>query len=260
MTLENCSKKGEDYPFYDSCFRLSTRGRNLKTKRLYFVTDPKQNGTIQEIVDQKYGTFEILCRRHTYSWIADTKPDKDDSEPEVVDEHTINQGGTIRCCPYDGMRKSYCVATFNSCPWVIVVGGFFQHYNFHTLNDIPKSVILPPETQYSLACVILSDGQHFRGITFDCGNSPGVHLIFDGLHEQVKRNQIISLDDPFSKLPPFMPLWNYGMSRLMVAVPLLDQGLHLRPSPPWQRQCIHHFHPCLLMIYQLCLHMYYQQF
>jgi hypothetical protein len=35
----------------------------------------------------------------------------------------------------------------------------------------------------------------------------------------------------FLKLPPFMPLWNYGMSRLMVAVPLLDQGLHLRPSP-----------------------------
>ena len=59
------------------------------------MTDPKQNGTIQEIVDQKYGTFEIPCRRHTYGWIADTKPDKDDSEPEVVDEHTVNQGGLL---------------------------------------------------------------------------------------------------------------------------------------------------------------------
>jgi hypothetical protein len=54
MTWENCSKKGEDCPFHDCYNRLSTCGRNLKTKRLYFVTDPKQNGTIQEIVDQKY--------------------------------------------------------------------------------------------------------------------------------------------------------------------------------------------------------------
>ena len=95
MTWENCSKKGEDCPFHDSYVRLSTRGCNLKTKCLYFVTDPKQNGTIQEIVDQKYGTFEILCRRHTYGWIADTKQDKDDSEPEVVDEHTVKRGGLL---------------------------------------------------------------------------------------------------------------------------------------------------------------------
>jgi hypothetical protein len=51
MTWENCSKKGEDCPFHDSYVRLSTRGRNSKTKRLYFVTDPKQNGTIQVIID-----------------------------------------------------------------------------------------------------------------------------------------------------------------------------------------------------------------
>jgi hypothetical protein len=47
------------------------------------------------------------------------------------------------------------VASFNSCPWVMVVGGFSQHYKSHILNDIPKSVLFPPETQYSLACVIL---------------------------------------------------------------------------------------------------------
>jgi hypothetical protein len=210
MTWENCSKKGEDCPFHDRYVRLSTRGCNLKTKCLYFVTDPKQNGTIQEIVDQKYGTFEIPCRRHTYGWIADTKQDKDDSEPEVVDEHMVSQGVAIRCCPYDGMRKSYCVATFNSCPWVMVVGGYFQHYNFHTLNDIPKSVIHPPETQYSLACVILSDGGHFKGISLDSRNSPGIHLIFDGLYQQERRIQIISLDDPLSKIASgydIMELW-----------------------------------------------------
>jgi len=124
MTWEKISKKGEDCPFHDRYVRLSTRGHNLKTKRLYFVTDPKQNGTIQEIIDQKYGTFQKPCRRHTYGWIADSKLDKDDSEPN---EHTVSQGETINHCPYDGIRKSYCVATFNSCPWVMVVGRYFQH-------------------------------------------------------------------------------------------------------------------------------------
>ena len=47
------------------------------------------------------------------------------------------------------------MATFNSYPWVMIVGGYFQHYNFHTLNDTPKSVLVPPGSQYSLACVIL---------------------------------------------------------------------------------------------------------
>ena len=92
------------------------------------------------------------------------------------------------------------MAAFNSCPWVMVFVGYFQHYNFHTLNDIPKSVILPPETQYSLACVILSDGGHFKGISLDSRNSPGIHLIFDGLYQQERRIQIISLDDPLSKI------------------------------------------------------------
>ena len=165
------------------------------------MTDPKQNRTIQEIIDQKYGTFQKLCTRHTYSWFDDSKPDKDDSEPKVVDEHTVNQW-EYNICPYDGMRKSYCVATFNSCPWVMVVGGFFYQYYFHTLNDIPKSVISPPETQYSLACVILSDGGHFRGISLDSRNSHGIHLIFDGINGPKKRIQIVSLDNPFSKIAP----------------------------------------------------------
>ena len=159
------------------------------------MTEPKQKGTIQKITDQKYRTCEILC-------VGDKiyTDNKDDSEDMVEDEPTVGQEDTNHC-PYDGTRKSYCVATFNSCPWVMVVGGYFQHYNFHTLNDIPKSVFVPPETQYSLACVSLSDGGHFKGISFDCGNLHGVHLIFDGLHEQEKRIQIISLDYPFSKMP-----------------------------------------------------------
>jgi hypothetical protein len=82
----------------------------------------------------------------------------------------------------------------------MIVGGYFQHYNLHTLNDIPKSVLAPPQTKYSLASVIISDGGHFRGISLECRNSPGIHVIFDGILEQEKRIHIISLDDPFSKI------------------------------------------------------------
>jgi hypothetical protein len=83
---------------------------------------------------------------------------------------------------------------------VKIVAGFCQHYNVHTLNDIPKSALVPPKTQYSLASGILSDGGHFRGISLDSRNSPGIHLIFDGILQLEKRIQIISLDYPFSKI------------------------------------------------------------
>ena len=80
----------------------------------------------------------------------------------------------------------------------MVVHGYFQHYNFHTLNDIPNSVLFPSETQYSLASVILTNGGHFIGISLDIGNSPGIHLIFDGIkYKHEERIQILSLDDPF---------------------------------------------------------------
>jgi hypothetical protein len=79
-------------------------------------------------------------------------------------------------------------------------GTYFQHDNFHTLNDIPKSVLVSSETQYSLASVILANGAHFRGISLDIRNSPGIHLIFDGLNELEERNQIISFHDPLSKI------------------------------------------------------------
>jgi len=92
----------------------------------------------------------------------------------------------------------------------MVVGGYFQHHNFHTLNDIPKSVLVPPETQYSLASVILCNGAYFRGISLDGRNSSGIHLIFDEIHEPEERIQIISLDGPLSKIAPrydILELW-----------------------------------------------------
>ena len=93
----------------------------------------------------------------------------------------------------------------------MVVRGYFQHYNIHTLNDIPNSVIVPPETQYSLASVILTDGGHFIGISLDIRNSPGIHLVFDGIkYKHEERIQVISLEDPLSKIAPrydVMELW-----------------------------------------------------
>ncbi len=91
MTWGKLFEERRGLSFHDRYVRLSTHGRNFKTKRLYFVTDPKQNGTIQEITDRKYGTFKKPCMRHTYNWIDHSNPDKDNSDPEVVDEHTVSQ-------------------------------------------------------------------------------------------------------------------------------------------------------------------------
>jgi hypothetical protein len=128
MTWENCTQKREDCPFHDRNIKLSTRHCNFKAVHFQFMTDPMQKGTIQDIIDQKYGTHEVPCLGHTIY--------EDQSEAEVEDKPMMGQGYTNHC-PYDGMRKSHCVATFYSCPWVMDVGGLFQHYNFHTLNDIP---------------------------------------------------------------------------------------------------------------------------
>ena len=52
MNWENCSKKGEDCPFHDCYIRLSTSHCNFKAVCFQFMTDPKQKGSIQEIIDQ----------------------------------------------------------------------------------------------------------------------------------------------------------------------------------------------------------------
>jgi hypothetical protein len=84
----------------------------------------------------------------------------------------------------------------------MIVAGYFQHYNFHTLNDIPKSVLVPPETKYPLASVILTDGGHLRGISLDCRNSPGIHLIFDGILDPEERFKLSVWMILFLKSPP----------------------------------------------------------
>ena len=56
-------------------------------------------------------------------------------------------------------------------------------------------MIIPPDTQYSLASAILFNGQHFEGISLDAKNPQGIHLIYDGMNEPEKRIQTIKTDD-----------------------------------------------------------------
>ena len=73
-------------------------------------------------------------------------------------------------------------------------------YPFRTLNDIPKEVIFPPDTQYYLASVILIfNGLHFKGISVDAKNAHGKHLLYDGMNAPEDRIQMIKADDPISK-------------------------------------------------------------
>ena len=72
------------------------------------------------------------------------------------------------------------------------------HLDFNAIDDIPKNVIVPPDTQYSLASVILFNGQHFEGVSLDAKNSQGIHLIYDGMNEPEKRIQTIKIEDAIS--------------------------------------------------------------
>jgi hypothetical protein len=58
----------------------------------------------------------VQKRKNTLKTKSKGDDKDDDSEPEVVDEQRAGQGDTNHC-PYDRMRKSHCVAIFNSCPW-----------------------------------------------------------------------------------------------------------------------------------------------
>ncbi len=82
------------------------------------MTDPKQKGSIQDIIDRKYGSCEGLC-------LGSLTFSPYDLDSEAEDEPTVGQGH-FNHCPYDGMRKRHCVATFSSCPWVLVFGTYFN--------------------------------------------------------------------------------------------------------------------------------------
>jgi hypothetical protein len=103
----------------------------------------------------------------------------------------------------------------------MIVGGCFQHYNFHSLNNIPKSVLVPPETKYSLASVILL----MENILEELVWIAKIHLGFtSSLIESLNPENRFKLTVwiiLFLKLHLDMTSWNYGMSMLIVAAPLL---------------------------------------
>ena len=102
----------------------------------------KSNLTIQETIFNCYRSISKPCRR---------------------EKDTL--------CPENGKRQGYPVSSYSSCPWMMTICGTFS---FRTPDDIPKEVIFPPDTQYSLASVILSkNGLHFEGISFDAKNAHG---------------------------------------------------------------------------------------
>ena len=96
MTWENCSKKGEDYPFNYCYIRLSTRGRNSEMVHLYFITDPKQKGTIQEIIDQKFGTSQVPgMRDKIYDPSVDSELDKRMTQNQRLKTNQLSVRGAL---------------------------------------------------------------------------------------------------------------------------------------------------------------------
>ena len=154
------------------------------------------------------------------------------------------------------------VASFNSCPWVMVVGGFFQHYKSRILNDIPKSVLFPPETQYSLACVILLMEDILEESVRIIAE---IHLAFTWYLMESKMNRIVGFKLSvwrilFSKIAPrynIMELWYVKVDSDSSSAGTGTASLII---PPCHCQLLQQFNPCLLTNYRLCLLIYYQQF
>jgi hypothetical protein len=128
-------------------------------------------------------------------------------------------------CPENGIRYKSREIAHSSCPWVMTIYGQFKESTINTLRDIPNTLLVPPETRYSLASVILFDGGHFRGISLDQKNSNQNHLLFDGFESSDKRIQVISLDDSISKYSngyDILELWYVKFDSS-----LMHQELHL---------------------------------
>lgn len=159
--------------------------------RLDFAIYPEQaNQTFQERIDFVFEMGTQPCKKRSSMNFA--------SEDGV-----INSSLEFLYCPEKGMRQAQTTASFSSCPWVMTFRGEFSKYS--TLNDIPKTVLMPPETHYFLASVILYNGGHFIGLSLDVKNSQGIHISYDGMsgYEDEQRIKVIRLGDP---IPTVIPL------------------------------------------------------
>lgn len=194
-TLGECSKLGENCPFhnyyqFESRRRESMRSNAARSKqRLNFIIHPQNvNETLQKRIDSLFEMGPQPCKTLNYT---------------IIEDGVVPSTMQFLHCPKKGMRQSQTTASFSSCPWVITFCGTFPTYS--TLNEIPKTLLMPPETHYFLASVILYDGAHFKGMSLDVKNSQGIHISYDGMsgYEDEQRIRVIRLEDPIRTVIPF---------------------------------------------------------
>ncbi len=106
------------------------------------------------------------------------------------------------------------------------------YLSYHTLDIIPKKVLFPPVTHYSLASVILFNGSHFRGLSVDAKNTHGNHLIYDGMNGPANRIQIIKMGDPISNYADeykILELWYVKVDSSSAEIGSTSPSITLKP-------------------------------
>ena len=195
-TWGDCSKLGENCPFHNY-YQFESRRRESrmnnparsKLKLIFAIYPELANLTLQERIYFDFQMGPQPCKKRS--------PFKNATEagevPSIME---------YLYCPEKGMRQAQTTASFSSCPWVMTFCGKFSKYS--TLDEIPKTVLMPPETRYFLASVILYDGAHFKGLSLDVKNSQGIHISYDGMsgYEDEQRIKVIRLEDPIHTVIP----------------------------------------------------------
>ncbi len=185
-----CSKLGENCPLHKH-FEAKSQHRNQPKRQVLHIGYVKDL-TIQQSIFYHIGSDERPCkRRRDLIHLGDSS----DKMPIGEAAHDIAE---YVYCPAQGMRQTSLVNSFLACPWVMTIYDDSKTYEFHsfqTLHDIPKQVVVPPDIQYSLAVVLLHNGQHYRAISVDAKNLQGNHVIYDGMDSPSKRIQIFNSND-----------------------------------------------------------------
>lgn len=206
-----CSKMDDKCPLHTFFQTRSKPLRDASRKLFHFNFSPQQ--TIQERIREYYGVDVKKCTRSN----------------EISSKEIILDGddpvGKELSCPENGIRYKSREIAHSSCPWVMTIYGHFNKSTINTLRDIPNTLLVPPETRYSLASVILFDGGHFRGISLDQKIRMGITSSLTDLKVLIKGFKLSVWMIQFQNIQMDMIYWNCGMSRLIV--PLMHQELHL---------------------------------
>ena len=163
------------------------------------MIDYKQQGSIQDIIDQEYGTFDILWKKDINTFKTISKGDNQEEDPEVnVEEKHVSVSEILTTVDIYVMRKTYFVATF-----------FDVYVWWLSLEIITHDISMPWRTSqnqfwFPQKCdtALLVPFQVMGNILKESVCTAEIHLGFtSSLMEsfnQSKRIKIIGLDDPFS--------------------------------------------------------------